>query len=143
MMRWYRILIPSRVSADCKVINEQQLDPCIVPDPLTVLVQIFLPVEDDQFVQQIAIVYKLAAVIAPACLYTTGRQEIGLSCTGDSIDPYILPVLSEVEFQDLLNRGIIIDATIAGFQVFSHSPLIDQAAEPQVGFNRLLRVSMY
>ena len=90
------------VSADCKVINEQQLDPCIVPDPLTVLVQIFLPVEDDQFVQQIAIVYKLAAVIAPACLYTTGRQEIGLSCTGDSIDPYILPVLSEVEFQDLL-----------------------------------------
>ena len=63
------------VSADSEVINEQQLDPCIVPDPLAVLVQIFLPVEDDQFVQQIAIVYKLAAVIAPACLYTTGRQE--------------------------------------------------------------------
>lgn len=58
------------VSADSEVINEQQLDPCIVPDPLAVLVQIFLPVEDDQFVQQIATVYKLAAVIVPACLYT-------------------------------------------------------------------------
>ena len=110
------------VSADSEVINEQQLDPCIVPDPLTVLVQIFLPVEDDQFVQQIAIVYKLAAVIAPACLYTAGRQEIGLACAGDSIDPYILPVLSEVEFQDLFNSGIIIDATVTGFQVLSHSP---------------------
>lgn len=76
------------VSADSEVINEQQLDPCIVPDPLAVLVQIFLPVEDDQFVQQIAIVYKLAAVIVPACLYTTGRQEIGLACASDSIDPY-------------------------------------------------------
>ena len=80
------------VSADSEIINEQQLDTCIVPDPLVVLAQIFLPVEDDQFIQQIAIVYKLTAVIAPTCLYTTGRQEIGLARAGNSIDPYILPV---------------------------------------------------
>ena len=73
------------ITADREVINEQQLDPCIVPDPLTVLIQIFLPVEDDQFVQQIAIVYKLAAVIAPACLYTTGRQEIRYCCRGSPV----------------------------------------------------------
>ena len=104
------------VSADREVINEQQLDPRIIPDPLAVLVQIFLPVENNQFVQQVAIVHKLTAVITPACLYTTGRQEIRLASTGDSINPYILSVLSEVEFQDLFNSGIIIDATIAGFQ---------------------------
>jgi len=126
------------ISADSEVINEQQLNPCIVPDPLTVLVQIFLPVENNQFVQQIAIVYKLTAVITPACFHTTGRQEIGLASTGDSIDPHILPVLSEVEFQDLFNSGIIIDAPVTGFQILRHSPLIDQAAEPQIGFKPLI-----
>ena len=126
------------VSADREVINEQQLDPRIIPDPLAVLVQIFLPVENNQFVQQVAIVHKLTAVITPACLYTTGRQEIRLASTGDSINPYILSVLSKVEFQDLFNSGVIIDATIAGFQFFSHSTLIDQAAEPQVRFKPLI-----
>ena len=105
-----------RVSTDSEVINEQQLDPCIISNSLAVFVQIYLPVGDDQFVHQIAIVYKLAAVITPACLYTTGRQEIGLACAGDSLDSHILPVLSEMELQDLFNSGIIIDATIAGFQ---------------------------
>ena len=126
------------VSADREVVNEQQLDPRIIPDPLAVLVQIFLPVENNQFVQQVAIVHKLTAVITPACLYTTGRQEIRLASTGDSINPYILSVLSKVEFQDLFNSGVIIDATIAGFQFFSHSTLIDQAAEPQVRFKPLI-----
>lgn len=71
------------ISTDSKVINEQQLDPCTVPDPLTVLIQIFLSVKDDQLVQQITIVYKLTAVIASACFHTTGRQEIGLVSAGD------------------------------------------------------------
>ena len=52
------------ITADREVINEQQLDPCIVPDPLTVLIQIFLPVENNQLVQQVAIVYKLTVKIA-------------------------------------------------------------------------------
>ena len=132
-----------RVSADSEVIDEQQLDPRIIPDSLTVLVQIFLSVKDDQFVQQIAIAYKLAAVIAPARLYTTGRRETGLARAGDSIDSHILPVLSEVKFQDLFNSGIIIDASIAGFQVFSHSPLLIRLLSHRLVSNRLLRVSMY
>ena len=85
-----------------------------------VLVQVFLPVEDDQFVQQIAIVYKLTTVITPARFYTTGRQEIGLTSTGDSIDSHILPVFSKVECQDLFNSGIIINASVAGFQVLGY-----------------------
>src|SRR5699024_7936703 len=113
-------------------------DPCIVPDPLTVLIQIFLPVENDQFVQQITIVYKLTAIVAPACFYTTGRQKIGLASASDSIDPHILPVLSKVECQNLFNGGIIIDAPVAGFQVLSYSPFVDQAAEPQICFKPLI-----
>ena len=52
------------VSADRKVINEQQLDPRIVSDSLTIFAQVFLPVENNQFVQQVAIVYKLTVKIA-------------------------------------------------------------------------------
>ena len=92
-----------------------------------------------KLVQQIAIVYKLAAVIAPACFHTTRRQEIGLARTGDAVDPHILPVFSEVEFQDLLNRGIIIDAPVAGFQIFGLCAFIDQAAEPQIGFKSRIK----
>ena len=66
--------------------------------------------------------------------YGTGRQEIRLAGTGDSIDPDVLPILSEMKFQDLFNSGIIIDAPVAGFQVLSHSPFVDQAAEPQICF---------
>ena len=112
------------VSADSEVINEQQLDPCIVPDPLTVLIQIFLPVENNQLVQQVAIVYKLTAVITFARFYTTGRQEIRLACAGDSIDPDVLLVLSEMKFQDLINGGIIVDASVAGFQILGQSTFI-------------------
>ena len=66
------------ITADCEVINEQQLDPCIVPDPLTVLIQIFLPVENNQLVQQVAIVYKLTAVITFAGLHN--RQTGNKTC---------------------------------------------------------------
>ena len=127
------------VSADSEIINEQQLDTCIVPDPLAVLAQIFLPVEDDQFIQQIAIVYKLTAVIAPTCLYTTGRQEIGLARAGNSIDPYILPVFSKVKFQDLFNSGIIIDAPVAGFRFSTTAPLLIRLLSRRLVSNRLLR----
>ena len=106
-----------RIPAYGEVINEQQLDPCIVPDSLAVLAQISLAIEDDQLIQQIAIVYKLTAVIVPACFYTTSRQKVGLANTGDSIDPHILPLLCEVEFQDLFNSDIIIDVSVAGFRV--------------------------
>src|SRR5699024_10150870 len=122
------------IPADSEIINEQQLDPCIVPDPLTVLIQIFLPVENDQFVQQVTIVYELTTVITSACFHTTGRQEIRLAGTGDSIDPDVLPVLSEMKFQDLINGGIIVDASVAGFQILGQSTFIDQAAEPQICF---------
>src|SRR5699024_7499111 len=130
------------VSADRKVINEQQLDPRIVSDSLTIFAQVFLPVENNQFVQQVAIVYKFTAVITFAGLYAACRQEVGFASTGDPIDPHILPVLSDVEFQDLFNCGIIIDAPVAGFQVLSHSPLVDQAAEPQIGFKPFIE-SLY
>ena len=93
-----------RIPADGEVINKQQMDPCIVSDSLTIFAQVFLPVENNPFVQQVAIVYKLAAVITPACFYTTGRQEVGLARAGDSISPHILPVLSKVEFQDLVQQ---------------------------------------
>lgn len=63
------------ISADSEVINEQQLGSCIVSNPLTVLVQIFLPVEKYQFVQQIAIDYKLTAAITPTCFHTISAQE--------------------------------------------------------------------
>ena len=87
-----------RIRAYGEVINEQQLDPGIVPNLFAVLIQIFLTVKDNQFVQQIAVVYKLTAVITSACFCTTGRQEEGLACAGYSIDPNVLPILSEVEF---------------------------------------------
>ena len=127
------------IPADSEVINEQQLNTGIVPDLLAVLVQIFLSVKNNQLVQQIAIVYKLAAVVAPACFHTTRREKIGLARTGDAVDPHILPVFSEVEFQDLLNRGIIIDAPVAGFQIFGLCAFIDQAAEPQIGFKSRIK----
>lgn len=117
-----------------KIINEQQLDPCTVPDPLTVLVQVFLAVEDEQFVQQVTIVYELTTVITSVCFHTTGRQKIRLAGTGDSIDPDVLPILSEMKFQDLFNGGIIVDASVAGFQILGQSTFIDQAAEPQICF---------
>ena len=48
-----------------------------------------------------------------------------------------------MKFQDLFNSGIIIDAPVAGFQVLSYSPFVDQAAEPQICFKPLIEVSMY
>lgn len=45
-----------RIRSYGKVIDEQQLDSCIVPDFFAVLVQIFLSDKDDQFVQKIAII---------------------------------------------------------------------------------------
>lgn len=126
------------VSADSEVINEQQLDPRIVSDSLTIFVQIFLPVDNNQFVQQVAKVYKLTTVITPAGFFVADRQEVGLARTGDSINPHIMPVLSKVKFQDMFNSGIIIDASVTGFQVLSRSPLVDRAAEPQIGFKSLI-----
>ena len=125
------------VSADSEVIDEQQLDPCIVSDPLTILVQVFLAVEDDQFVQQVTIVYELTTVITSACFHTTGRQEIRLAGTGDSIDPDVLPVLSEMKFQDLINGGIIVDASVA------KAPLLIRLLSRRFVSNLLLSVSMY
>ena len=127
-----------RIPADGEVINEQKLDPCIVPDPLTVLIQVFLAVEDNQFVQQVTIVYELTTVITSACFHTTGRQEIRLAGTGDSIDPDVLPVLSKVEFQNLINSDIIIDTPVTGFQVLGCSAFVDQTAEPQICFKSLI-----
>ena len=79
-----------------------------------------------------------------ACLYITGRQEIGLVGTGDPIDPDIPPVLSEVKFQDLLNGSVIINAPVTGFQVFGPAPLLIRLLSRRFVSNRLLRVfSMY
>ncbi len=127
-----------RIPADGEVINEQKLDPCIVLNHFTVLAQIFLTVEDNQFIQQIAVVYKLTAVIAPTCFYTTGRQKVGLACASHSIDPDVLPVLSKVEFQNLINSDIIIDTPVTGFQVLGCSAFVDQTAEPQICFKSLI-----
>ena len=87
-----------RIPADGEIIYEQDLDPCIVPDPLPVPVKIFLAAENDQFVQQIAVIHKFTAVITSACFYAAGGQEIGLAGTGNPIEPDILPVLNKVEF---------------------------------------------
>lgn len=87
-----------RISADGENIYEQKLDPCIVPDPLPVPVQVFLAAENDQLVQQNAVIHKFTAVITPACFYAAGRQEIGLAGAGNPIDPDILSAFNEVEF---------------------------------------------
>ena len=39
-----------------------------------------------------------------------------------------------MKFQDLFNGGIIVDASVAGFQILGQSTFIDQAAEPQILF---------
>ena len=39
-----------------------------------------------------------------------------------------------MKFQDLINGGIIVDASVAGFQILGQSTFIDQAAEPQICF---------
>ena len=117
--------------------------PYIVPDSLAVLVQVFLAVEDDQFVQQVTIVYELTTVITSANFYTTDRKKVGLACTGHSIDPDVLSVFSKMKLQDLLNGGIIIDASVSSFQILGHSAFVDQAAEPQICFKPIVESFMY
>ena len=55
------------ITADCKIINEEKLDPCIVLNAFTISVQVFLAVQNDQFVQQVAVINELTAVVPAAC----------------------------------------------------------------------------
>ena len=45
-----------------------------------------MTVQNNELIQEIAIINKLTTVVHPAGFYTTGRQEIGLSCTGNTVD---------------------------------------------------------
>ena len=98
------------ISADREIIDKQQLYPGIILDPLTILIEIFLAIQDDQFIQQITVIHELTAVIPAAGFHTACGKEIGFACTGYAIDSHILSILSEVELQDLLHRSIIIDS---------------------------------
>src|SRR5699024_6257651 len=53
-------------------------------------------------------------------------------------DPDVLPILSEMKFQDLFNGSIIVDTSVACFQILGQGPLIDQAAEPQICFKPIV-----
>ena len=51
------------VSADREVIDKQQLYPGIILDPFTILIEILLAVQNDQFIQQITVIHELTAII--------------------------------------------------------------------------------
>ena len=40
------------ITADCKIINEEKLDPRIVLNAFTISVQVFLTVQNDQFIRK-------------------------------------------------------------------------------------------
>ena len=51
------------ISADREIIDKQQLYPGIILNPLAILIEIFLAIQDDQFIQQITVIHELTAVI--------------------------------------------------------------------------------
>ena len=97
-------------------------------------VQVFLTVQNDQFIQKIAVINELTAIVPAACFYTAGRNEIRFSGSCDSINANILSVLRKVEFKYLLYCSIVIDPPVSGLQIFCQRTFIDQAAESQIGF---------
>lgn len=122
------------ITADCKIIDEEKLDPRIVLNAFTISVQVFLTVQNDQFVQQVAVINELTAVVPAARFHTAGGKKIRFACSCDSINTDILTILRKVEFKYLLYCSIIIDPSISGLQIFHQRPSIDQTAESQVGF---------
>ena len=58
------------VSADREVIDKQQLYPGIILDPFTILIEIFLAVQNDQFIQQITVIHELTAIIPATSFHT-------------------------------------------------------------------------
>ena len=122
------------ITADCKIINEEKLDPRIVLNAFTISVQVFLAVQNDRFVQQVAVINELTAVVPAACFHTAGGKEIRFACSCDSINTDILTILRKVKFKYLLYCSIIIDPSISGLQIFHQRPFIDQTAESQIGF---------
>lgn len=61
-----------RILADCKIINEEKLDLGIILNAFAISVQIFLPVQDDQLIQQITVINKLTAIVPAARFHTAG-----------------------------------------------------------------------
>ena len=122
------------ITADCKIIDEEKLYPHIVLNAFTISVQVFLTVQNDQFIQKIAVINELTAIVPAACFYTAGRNEIRFSGSCDSINANILSVLRKVEFKYLLYCSIVIDPPVSGLQIFCQRTFIDQAAESQIGF---------
>ena len=47
-----------------------------------------------------------------------------------------------MEFQDLFNGSIIVDASVASFKILDQSARVDQAAEPQIGLKPFIE-SLY
>lgn len=74
------------ITADCKIIDEEKLYPRIVLNAFTISVQVFLTVQNDQFIQKIAVINELTAIVPAACFYTAGRKEIRFSGSCDSIN---------------------------------------------------------
>ena len=103
-----------RIPADCKIIDEEKLDPRIVLNAFTIPVQVFLPIQNDQFVQQVAVINELTAVVPAARFYAAGGKEIRFACSCDSINTDILTILRKVKFKYLLYCSIIIDPSISG-----------------------------
>lgn len=68
------------IKADCKIIDEEKLDPRIVLNAFTISVQVFLPVQNDQLVQQVAVINELTTLVPAARFHTAGRKEIRFAC---------------------------------------------------------------
>lgn len=96
----------------------------IVLNALTISVQVFLPVQNDQFIQKIAVINELTAIVPAACFYTAGRKETRFSGSCDSINANILSVLRKVEFKYLLYCSIVIDPPVSGLQIFCQRTFI-------------------
>ena len=68
-----------RLPANCEIVNEEDLNSGIVLQLFPVLVQIVATAQDEQLIQQVAVVHKLAAVVAVTGLIVKHGNEVGLA----------------------------------------------------------------
>lgn len=122
------------IPANGKVINKQQLKPSIVLQPFPVSFQAVPLAEDQQLIQQIAVINIHAAVVHTAGLPAEGGHEIGFSSSGDAVDTHIQTILGESEGTQLLNHILVVTPGAAGYQLLHLCVLVNESAEPQVGY---------
>lgn len=122
-----------RIPANRKIVNEKDLNPGIVFQLLPVFVQIIAAAQDKQFIQQVAVIYKHAAVVSVAGFIAKRGHEVRLARLRNAVNANIQAFFGKAKRTQLLHHGIVVPSLAAGNQVLNERTLVNELAEAQIG----------